>query len=130
MVKVVLALTQEDARVSILSEMTGGLLAYYIGIAIVALPGLIGVLLIGRMHRAALRDCRALRNEVSQAEQTTGRIRCLMADLVATMNLSLAGAQAGAIEVNRQQIEELRQAAEAALKGPDEPQPAASASRL
>ena len=99
-----------------LSQVTGGLVAYYIGIVIVAVPGLIGVLLIGRMHRTALRDCRKLQEEVSRAEQATGRIRCLLSDLVATMNLSLACARTptGADEA---QIERIRVAAEQAIRG-------------
>jgi hypothetical protein len=102
--------------VSGISDTAGGFLAYYLGIAIVALPGLIGVLLIGRMHRAAMRDYRALREEMSKAELATGRVRCLLADLVATMNLSLASVQ-GNTGANQEQIEELRQAAEEALRG-------------
>lgn len=109
-------LVHEDVRVSGISDTAGGFLAYYLGIAIVALPGLIGVLLIGRMHRAAMRDYRALREEMSKAELATGRVRCLLADLVATMNLSLASVQ-GNTGANQEQIEELRQAAEEALRG-------------
>jgi hypothetical protein len=99
-----------------LSQVTGGLVAYYIGIAIVALPGLIGVILIGRMHRRAIRDCRKLADEVSRAEQATGRIRCLLSDLVATMNLTLACA-AHPEGTNQEQIERIRVAAEEAIRG-------------
>ncbi len=100
-----------------LSSATGGLVAYYLGIAIVAVPGLIGVLLIARMHRAALRDCRKLKEEVSRAEQATGRIRCLLSDLVATMNLSLALCAASPGPGREEEIEQLRRAAEDAIRG-------------
>ncbi len=100
-----------------LSQVTGGLVAYYIGIAIVALPGLIGVILIGKMHRTAIRDCRKLQEEVSRAEQATGRIRCLLSDLVATMNLSLAVCAANPGGANQDQIERIRAAAEEAIRG-------------
>jgi hypothetical protein len=99
-----------------LSNVTGGLIAYHIGITIVALPGLIGVILIGRMHRAALRDCRKLRQEVSQAEQATGRVRSLLSDLVATMNMSLAICAANPAAADQEQIERIRLAAEEAIK--------------
>jgi hypothetical protein len=99
-----------------LSNVTGGLIAYYIGIAIVAVPGLIGVILIGRMHRAALRDCRKLQEDVSQAEQATGRVRSLLSDLVATMNMSLAVCRADPAAADQEQIERIRLAAEAAIR--------------
>ncbi len=98
-----------------LSQITGGLVAYYIGIAIVALPGLIGVVLIGRMHRTAIRDCRKLQEEVARAEQSTTRVRCLLSDLVATMNLSLASAGSPQ-SPHREQIDQIRAAAEDALR--------------
>ena len=100
-----------------LSNITGGLVAYYIGIAIVALPGLIGVILIGRMHRNALRDCRKLQDEVSRAEQATGRVRSLLSDLVATMNMSLAVCRADPAAADQEQIERIRVAAEEAIRG-------------
>jgi hypothetical protein len=99
-----------------LSQVTGGLVAYYIGIAIVAVPGLIGVILIGRMHRAALRDCRKLQQEVSRAEQATGRVRSLLSDLVATMNLSLAVCAVNPAGADQEQIERIRKAAEEAIR--------------
>jgi hypothetical protein len=98
-----------------LSNITGGLVAYYLGIAIVAVPGLIGVILIGRLHRAALRDCRALQEEVSRAEQATGRIRCLLSDLVAAMNLSLEFCAASPGLTHQKEIEQIRLAAEEAV---------------
>jgi hypothetical protein len=100
-----------------LSNVTGGLIAYYIGIAIVAVPGLIGVILIGRMHRAALLDCRKLQEEVSRAEQATGRVRSLLSDLVATMNMSLAVCKANPAAADQEQIERIRLAAEEAIRG-------------
>jgi hypothetical protein len=99
-----------------LSQITGGLVAYYIGIAVVAVPGLIGVILIGRMHRAALRDCRKLQQEVSRAEQATGRVRSLLSDLVATMNLSLAVYAVNPAGADQEQIERIRKAAEEAIR--------------
>ena len=104
-----------------LGNATGGLVAYYIGIAIVALPGLIGVILIGRLHRAALRDCRKLKDEVSHAEEATGRIRCLLSDLVATMNLSLALCAAKPDAAREKELEEIRLAAEEAIKAHRQP---------
>ena len=100
-----------------LSQVTGGLVAYYIGIAIVALPGLIGVILIGRLYRAALRDCRRLAQEVSRAEEASGTIRSLLSDLVATMNLSLAVCKANPADADHEQIERIRAAAEDAIRG-------------
>ncbi len=100
-----------------LSNITGGLVAYYLGIAIVAIPGLIGVILMGKLHRAALRDCRALREEVSRAEQATGRIRCLLSDLVAAMNLSLEFCAASPGLTHQREIEQIRLAAEQAIHG-------------
>lgn len=99
-----------------LSSVAGGLIAYYLGIAIVALPGLIGVILIGRMHRAALRDCRKLQEEVARAEQATGRVRSLLSDLVATMNMSLAVCRANPAAADHEQIERIRAAAEEAIR--------------
>jgi hypothetical protein len=99
-----------------LSNVTGGLIAYYVGIAIVAVPGLIGVILIGRMHRAALLDCRKLQEEVSRAEQATGRVRSLLSDLVATMNMSLAVCKANPAAADQEQIERIRVAAEEAIR--------------
>ena len=104
-----------------LGNATGGLVAYYIGIAIVALPGLIGVILIGRLHRAALRDCRKLKDEVSHAEEATGRIRCLLSDLMATMNLSLAVCAAKSDAEHEKELEEIRLAAEEAIKAHHQP---------
>ncbi len=104
-----------------LGNATGGLVAYYIGIAIVALPGLIGVILIGRLHRAALRDCLKLKDEVSHAEEATGHIRCLLSDLVATMNLSLALCAAKPDAAREKEFEEIRLAAEAAIKAHHQP---------
>jgi hypothetical protein len=98
-----------------LGDATGGLVAYYVGIAIVAAPGLIGVLLIGRMYRATLRDCRNLRDEVNRAEQATGRVRCLLSDLVATMNLSLALCAANPGGGYQKELEQIRLAAEEAI---------------
>jgi|GEM_PF-2897657 len=98
-----------------INDVTGGLVAYYIGIAIVALPGLIGVILIGRLYRAALRDCRKLQEEVSNAERATGRIRSLLSDLVATMNLSLASCAAERDAQAHEQIEQIRRAAQDAI---------------
>jgi hypothetical protein len=100
-----------------LIDATGGLVAYYLGIAVVAIPGLIGVILIGKLHRAALRDCRKLQEEVSRAEQATGRIRSLMSDLVATMNLSLALCAAEPGRAREQEIEKIRLAVEEAVSG-------------
>jgi hypothetical protein len=100
-----------------LIDATGGLVAYYLGIAVVAVPGLIGVLLLGRLHRATLRDCRKLREEVSRAEQATGRIRSLMSDLVATMNLSLAFCAANPGPDSEGEIERIRRAVEEVVKG-------------
>ncbi len=100
-----------------LSNITGGLVAYYFGIAIVGIPGLIGVILMGRLHRAALRDCRALREEVSRAEQATGRIRCLLSDLVAAMNLSLEFCAASPGLTHQKEIEQIRLAAAEAVNG-------------
>ena len=103
-----------------IEHLTGGLLAYYTGLAIVALPGLIGVILMGRMHRAAIQDCRRLREEVSRAEEATGRVRCLLSDLVATMNLSLALCSTAAAGRNcQQEIDQLRAAVEDAVQGQD-----------
>ena len=109
-----------------LGDATGGLVAYYVGIAIVAVPGLIGVLLIGRMYRATLSDCRKLRDEVNRAEQATGRVRCLLSDLVATMNLSLALCAANPGGGYQKELEQIRLAAEEAIgshsrtvQGPD-----------
>jgi len=98
-----------------LGDATGGLVAYYTGIAIVAAPGLIGVLLIGKMYRATLRDCRKLRDEVCRAEQATGRVRCLLSDLVATMNLSLALCAANPGGGYQKELEQIRLAAEEAI---------------
>jgi len=98
------------------SAVTGGLVAYYVGIAIVALPGLIGVLLIGRMHRAAIDDCRRLRDEVSRVEQTSGRVRSLLTDVVATMNMSLAFCAANPGTVPPEKLEEIREAVEQAVR--------------
>ena len=99
-----------------LGNAAGGLVAYYIGIAIVALPGLIGVILIGRLHRAAIRDCLKLKDEVSHAEEATGRIRCLLSDLMATMNLSLALCAARPNTGCEEDLEEIRLAAEEAIE--------------
>ena len=104
-----------------LGNATGGLVAYYIGIAIVALPGLIGVILIGRLHRAALKDCRKLKDEVSHAEEATGHIRCLLSDIVATMNLSLALCAAKPDAGREKELEEIRLAAEEAIKAHHQP---------
>ncbi len=100
-----------------LIDATGGLVAYYLGIAVVAVPALIGVLLLGRLHRATLRDCRKLREEVSRAEQATGRVRSLMSDLVATMNLSLAFCAANPGPDSEGEIERIRLAVEEAIGG-------------
>ncbi len=102
-------------------QLTGGLVAYYLGIAIVAVPGLIGVIFLGRLYRAAIQDCRRLREEVSRAEEATGRVRCLLSDLVATMNLSLAlCSSATSDRAGRQQeIDELRAAVEEAVQKQD-----------
>jgi len=99
-----------------LGNATGGLVAYYIGIAIVALPALIGVILIGQLHRATLRDCLKLKDEVSRAEEATGRIRCLLSDLMGTMNLSLALCAAKSDAGREKQLEEIRLAAEEAIE--------------
>ncbi len=98
-------------------QLTGGLVAYYLGIAIVAVPGLIGVILLGRLYRAAIHDCRHLREEVSRAEEATGRVRCLLSDLVATMNMSLALCSTATANRDRQQeIDQLRAAVEEAVQ--------------
>jgi hypothetical protein len=97
------------------SAVTGGLVAYYVGIAIVAVPGLIGVILIGRMHRAALQDCRRLREEVSRVEQASGRVRSLLTDVVATMNMSLAFCEASPSGAPQEKLEEIRAAVEQAI---------------
>ena len=99
------------------SAVTGGLVAYYVGIAIVAVPGLIGVLLIGRMHRAALQDCRRLREEVSRVEEASGRVRSLLTDVVATMNMSLAFCAANPGAAPKEKLEEIRAAVEQAVCG-------------
>ncbi|HUU55171.1 MAG TPA: hypothetical protein VMY87_09670 [Armatimonadota bacterium] len=104
-----------------LGNATGGLVAYYIGIAIVALPGLIGVILIGRLHRAALRDSLKLKDEVSRAEEATGHIRCLLSDIMATMNLSLALCAAKPDAGREKELEEIRLAAEEAIKAHRQP---------
>ena len=104
-----------------LGNATGGLIGYYIGIAIVALPGLIGVILIGRLHRAALKDCLKLRNEVSHAEEATGHIRCLLSDIMATMNLSLALCAAKPDAGREKELEEIRLAAVEAIKAHRQP---------
>ncbi|MFB3880661.1 MAG: hypothetical protein ACE149_05325 [Armatimonadota bacterium] len=98
------------------SDVTGGLVAYYTGIAVVALPGLIGVILIGRMHRSALRDCRKLQDEVAKAEEATGRVRSLLSDLVATMNMTLAVCAANPANADQSQIDRIRAAAEEAIR--------------
>jgi hypothetical protein len=113
-----------------LSDITGGLVAYYLGIAIVAVPGLIGVLLLGRLHRATLKDCRKLQEEVSRAEQATGRIRSLMSDLVATMNLSLAFCAANPGLAHEREIEQIRLAVEEAIGGGRQTSDPASAGGL
>lgn len=104
-----------------LGNAAGGIVAYYIGIAIVALPGLIGVILIGRLHRAAIRDCQKLQDEVSRAEHATGHIRCLLSDLMATMNLSLALCASKPDAGRGSQFDEIRLAAEEAIKAHHRP---------
>jgi hypothetical protein len=98
------------------STVTGGLVAYYVGIAIVALPALIGVLLIGRMHRAAMDDCRRLQDEVGRVEEASGRVRSLLTDVVATMNMSLAFCAANPGAAPPEKIEEIRTAVEHAVR--------------
>ncbi|MBN1461840.1 MAG: hypothetical protein JXA57_20105 [Armatimonadetes bacterium] len=98
------------------SAVTGSLIAYYVGIAIVALPGLIGVLLVGRMHRAAIEDCHRLREEVSRVEEASGRVRSLLTDVVATMNMSLAFCAANPGTVPPEKLEEIRAAVEQAVR--------------
>jgi hypothetical protein len=73
-----------------IEHLAGGWTTYYAGVAIVAVPGLIGVLLMGRLHRVALNHCQRLEEEIARAEDATKEAKSLLSDVAATMNLSLA----------------------------------------
>jgi hypothetical protein len=100
-----------------LYHLAGGWLTYYAGVAIVALPGLIGVLLMGRLHRLALNHCQRLEDEIVRAEAATEKARSLLSDVAATMNLSLAFSANASGEGHRESLEALRTAVQQTVWG-------------
>jgi hypothetical protein len=92
-------------------------MTYYAGVAIVALPGLIGVILLGRLHKVALNHCQRLEDEIARAEGATDRIRSLLSDVGATMNLSLALSRESDGGLPREDREALRAAVHEAVCG-------------
>jgi F0F1-type ATP synthase membrane subunit b/b' len=108
-----------------IDQLAGGLMTYYAGVAIVALPGLIGVLLMGRLHRMAVSHCQRLEEEIARAEQATEQARALLSDVAATMNFSLASSAGSADGAHRETIEALQTALQEAVWG-ERPRPAAA----
>ncbi len=100
-----------------LHHLAGGWTTYYAGVAIVALPGLVGVLLMGRLHRMAVRHCHRLEGEIARAEHATDKIRALLSDVAATMNLSLSSSATGAEGADRENIAALQAAVQEAVCG-------------
>jgi hypothetical protein len=110
-----------------LSQLAGGWITYYAGVAIVALPGLVGVLLMGRLHRMALSHCQRLETEIARAEEATERVRSLLSDVAATMNLSLACSADVSERPGGEDIEALRCAVQDIVLG-EQPADVASSS--
>jgi len=91
-------------------------LLYELGVGCVAVVGIVALLLMARAQRETLRQCRELREEILRSERSRERLNCLLVDLLATMNLSLAGGLAqDCDDRSRAVLEQIRLAVEAAL---------------
>ncbi len=77
----------------------------------------IAALLITRLHRKVLSQCQQLQGQMSRAEEAQVKLQTLLADLMATLNLSLASLAKGRDEVDEGQIESIRAAVQKAIEG-------------
>jgi hypothetical protein len=74
-------------------------------------------LLIARLHRKVLSQCQQLQGQMSRAEDAQVGLQTSLADLMATLNLSLASLAKGRDEVDGREIECIRAAAQKAIEG-------------
>ena len=89
---------------------------YELGVGCIAAIGIAALLLMARAQNETLRQCRELREEILQSERSRAHLNCLLVDLLATMNLSLAGGLTqDCDDRSRAALEQIRLAVEAAL---------------
>jgi len=69
-----------------------------------------------RLHRRMLDECQRLQAQTTQAEESHVRLQALLADLLATMNLSLAHWATGFSEADRTEIERIQAAVQKAIE--------------
>jgi len=91
-------------------------LLYELGVGCIAVIGIAALLLVARAQNETLRQCRELREEILRSERSRAHLNCLLVDLLATMNLSLAGGLAqNCDDRSRAALEQIRLAVEEAL---------------
>jgi hypothetical protein len=89
---------------------------YELGVGCVALVGIAALLLMARAQNATLKECRELREGTLESERSRGQLNCLLIDLLATMNLSLASRLSQeSDDESRTTLEQIRMAVEEAL---------------
>ena len=90
-----------------------GVVAQYLAVAVVVLAAL----LIARLHRRLLAQSQELQGQMSRAAEGQVKLQMLLADLMATLNLSLASRAAGRDELDEQELDAIRAAVQKAIEG-------------
>jgi len=83
----------------------------------IALIGIAALLVMARAQNETLRQCRELGEQILWSERSRGELNCLLVDLLATMNLSLASRMTEeADHRSRATLEQIRLAVEEAIQ--------------
>jgi hypothetical protein len=90
-----------------------GVVSQYLAVAVVVIAGL----LIARLHRKVMAQCQEFQGQMSRAAEGQTKLQLLLADLVATLNLSLACRGAGRDDLDQQELEAIRAAVQQAVQG-------------
>ena len=90
-----------------------GLVAQYLGVAVVVTAAL----LIALLHRRLAAQYQQLRDQMSRAAEGQVKLQMLLADLMATLNLSLASRGADPDELDEQELDAIRAAVHKAIEG-------------
>ncbi len=89
---------------------------YEVGVIFIGLVCIAALLLMARAQQATLNQCREMREEMLRSERSRWQLNCLLIDLLATMNLSLAGLARGSTEETTRLLEQLRLAVAEAIQ--------------
>jgi hypothetical protein len=108
-----LPLRPQTASLGVGQAGLAGVVTQYLAVAVVV----IAALLIARLHRKVMAQCQHLQGQMSRAAEGQTKLQMLLADLMATLNFSLASRGTGPDDLEEQELDAIRAAVQQATEG-------------